>query len=124
MPKRLVAFLQRCLRRWARPKRSERRAGGRRLGSPAASCHLTATLLATPLAARVRNLSATGISLLLERDFEPDTILNIELANSNRSCTCTLDVRVVYTIQHPCGEWILGGAFTRKLREDELQALL
>lgn len=76
----------------------------------------------TPI--RVRNISSGGISLVLTRGVEPDTVLSIQLLNRPRMYFCKVDVKVTYVVEHPSGDWILGGAFARKLTNEELRALL
>lgn len=88
------------------------------------SCYLTATQDGGAEQVRVRNISAGGISLVFEGYVEPQSVLMIKLANEAQGFSCRLKVRVVYSLQHPNGEWIIGGAFTRKLAEHELKALL
>jgi hypothetical protein len=81
-------------------------------------------LSVAPTTAKVRNLSAGGISLVVDRDFEPQSVLTVQLVNTERNVACSLKVRVVYTVPHPSGDWILGGAFTRQLSEEELKAFV
>jgi hypothetical protein len=88
------------------------------------SCLLIAALEGDPLPIRVRNISAGGISLVLNRGVEPDTILSIQLLNRPRMFFCKIDVKVTYMVEHPSGDWILGGSFARPLTDEELRALL
>jgi hypothetical protein len=74
---------------------------------------------------RVRNISPGGISLIVSQPLEPGTILAVELMDrTTQRFSGTLEVRVVYTVEHPSGDWIMGGAFTSRLSDDELQALV
>lgn len=88
------------------------------------SDRLMASLRGNSAVVRVRNLSATGISLVLPHAVEAETVLPLELLNLGRMFICKVDMRVVYTLEHPSGDWILGCAFLRKLTDEELQALL
>jgi hypothetical protein len=76
------------------------------------------------VAAQVRNISATGISLVVNRPLEPQAVFSIELCRPTRFWYSELPMRVVYTVPHPAGEYIVGGAFARELTEDELVGLL
>jgi len=88
------------------------------------SCLLIAALEGDSSPVRVRNISAGGISLVLSHGVEPDTLLTVQLLNRPRMFLCKIDVRITYVVEHPSGDWILGGAFTRKLTDDELRSIL
>lgn len=88
------------------------------------SCLLIAALEGDTTPVRVRNISSGGVSLVLTRGVEPDTVLNIQLLNRPRMFFCKVDVRVTYVVEHPSGDWILGGAFARTLSDEELRMLL
>ncbi len=77
-----------------------------------------------PLPVRVRNISAGGISLVVHREVVTDTLLVVQLLNRPQMFLCDVQVRVTYAVEHPSGDWIVGGAFTRKLSDDELRSLL
>lgn len=74
--------------------------------------------------ARVRNISTGGISLIVSRKFEAGTQLFVQLFSSSHRMARVLEVKVIYTVEHPSGDWILGGAFVEKLNGDELKLLL
>jgi hypothetical protein len=74
--------------------------------------------------AGVRNLSSSGISLIIEPGFEADSTLTVHLFNRRKLFGCVVPVRVVYLVERPAGDHILGGAFNRTLRDEELRALL
>jgi len=88
------------------------------------SCRLLAMVQGEPQPVRVRNISAGGISLVLTHQVPADALLEIELLNRPQMFLCKLQVRITYHVEHPTGDWILGGAFTRKLTEEELRLLL
>jgi hypothetical protein len=69
----------------------------------------------------IQNLSRGGLGLLLERRFEPGTVLFVELPGSDGR---PLLVRVAHAVRLPRGTWLLGCAFSSKLSEDELQRWL
>jgi hypothetical protein len=74
--------------------------------------------------ARVRDLSAGGVGLSLERRFEPGTILLIELATGQDEPSFVAPVKVIHATADGDGHWILGCAFTRPLDEEQVQALV
>jgi len=102
----------------------ERRASTRYPCSLATSCRLMATFGSPPHPARVRNLSAGGISLVLPEPVDPGKVVTIQLTSKPRNVTRTLQVRVIYCVDHPSGEALLGGSFVSDLPEDELRAFL
>ena len=85
---------------------------------------LTASVEGESWPATVRNISLDGVGMVVSRAFEPGIRLRVTLHNASKSVSRTLIIRVVYTLEHPSGDWILGGAFTRALTGAELQALL
>jgi hypothetical protein len=88
------------------------------------SCLLIAALEGDPMPVRVRNISAGGVSLVLHRGIDPETLLNVQLLNRPRMFFCKIDVKITYIVEHPSGDWIVGGSFTRRLTDDELRSLL
>ncbi len=76
------------------------------------------------ITAQVRNVSATGLSILVDRALTPEQVLRVELYRPSRFWSGEIPMRVVYSQSYPDGEYIVGGAFTRELNGDELQALL
>jgi len=88
------------------------------------SCRLLAMVQGEPHPIRVRNISAGGISLVVPHEVPADQLLEVELLNRPEMFLCKLQVRITYRVEHPTGDWIVGGAFTRALREDELKSLL
>ncbi len=88
------------------------------------SCRLLAMVQGEANPIRVRNISAGGISLVLQNEVPADTLLDIELLNRPQMFLCKLQVRITYRVEHPTGDWIIGGAFTRRLTDEELKLLL
>jgi len=85
------------------------------------SCRLLAALRDGPAPVRVRNISATGISLVVPHACAPGTKMPVELKSVSRNITRSVEIVVVYCIDHPSGESILGGAFTAPLPEEDLR---
>jgi hypothetical protein len=73
--------------------------------------------------ARVLDISAGGVCMLLNRPFEPGTVLTLQLENSEQGCTRTLLVHVVHVRPHSHSEWMVGCAFDSKVSEDDARAL-
>ena len=74
--------------------------------------------------ARVQDLSATGIGLLLNIQFQVGTLLTVELVNQDQSYSQELQARVIRVQKLAPGVWKTGCAFDRTLCAEELQALL
>ena len=88
------------------------------------SCHLVAAVGETQWPARVVDVSADGVCLLLRRRFETGTRVVLELAHGVRVFSRTVELRVVHVTETEDGAFVLGGAFSRKLSHAELTALL
>ena len=104
---------------------AERRVSVRHPVNLETSPHLIAAVGNDFYLAKVRNISPEGISLVVNRWFEAGTILNVDLIDrrSNRFSN-TLQVRVLYAIEHPSGDWILGGLFNNKLAPEDMEIFL
>jgi hypothetical protein len=72
---------------------------------------------------KVRDISATGIGLLVSRRFEPGTILVVEMQGDPPVGERLLLARVVHTTSAG-GEWLVGCEFINPLSDDELEAFL
>jgi hypothetical protein len=99
----------------------ERRVATRYPCNLATSCRLMASFHGGRPSARVRNISATGISLVVSQPIDPGVVLTVELKSAIRSFSRTVQLKVAYCIDHPNGDSILGGAFMQDLAEDELR---
>jgi hypothetical protein len=73
--------------------------------------------------ARVVNISAGGVGLLLPCQFSQGTLLHFEIPNSSQPLRHGI-IRVVRVIEHPPGMWYLGCEFAQQLDDDELRSLL
>jgi len=89
-----------------------------------AFCRSVAAVKDDPWPARVRDLSAGSIGLVLTRRFEPGTLLVIELEKKAHSLSHTLVGRVVHATAQTNGGWMIGCTLANKIAEDDLQALL
>jgi hypothetical protein len=110
-------------------------AGTQRPGSPPAgerraferhACHPEAPRpAAAPRAgawrARLFNVSAAGVGLVLARPFEAGTVLAIDLPGASAGPRTSL-ARVIHATPGPAGEWLVGGVFLRQLDADTLRA--
>ena len=74
--------------------------------------------------ARVVNISAGGMGLLLPCEFGPGTLLNLDLEGTPAHTAGPVLLRVVRAAGRPGGDWVLGCEFARRLSNEEMAALL
>jgi hypothetical protein len=72
----------------------------------------------------VRDLSATGIGLLVNQPMKAGTVLVLCLESVDRQLARPLPARVMHASAVSEGHWLVGCQFVRCLSEPELQALL
>jgi serine/threonine protein kinase len=114
---------ERSAPRSARSNAKERRASVRYASELGCLCNPIWGDKSFRWSARVRDVSATGVALLLPRRFEPGTILSVELGATAESPSCTLHVRVVRQSRQPGKKWLLGCAFAGPIGDQEAQCL-
>jgi hypothetical protein len=100
----------------------ERRVAVRYPGHPDASCQAYAPSVGI-YSGWVRDISATGIALLLPCEFEPGIQLTLELENAAQGVVRVVPARVVHAIAVPPDDrWLHGCAFEQPLTDEELRA--
>lgn len=72
--------------------------------------------------ARVRNISRSGISLVVGRSFEPGNMLSVDLPAPDGQSTNTVLACVIHAAPQGEGEWAVGCTFALELTDGELQA--
>jgi hypothetical protein len=72
----------------------------------------------------VRNLSAFGISLFLNRDLEPGALMTVDLMNSSTAYHCQAPMRILSSVAQPDNRFLVEGVFARELRNVGIQGLL
>lgn len=87
-------------------------------------CYTWVTAPGEQCAARILNISAGGIGLLLPCQFEGGTLLLFKVPGSPAQAPQSMLVRVVRCIEQDNGDWFLGCEFVEKLSDDEVRALL
>lgn len=106
-----------------KPAGVERRAAERYPGTNLV-CRLSKTEGGPFLPAWVRDISTSGINVLIERRFEPGTQLHLQLDSTHTRQTARLEMVVIHTVPCPNGAWLHGGAFRHGLSESELRGLV
>jgi len=74
-------------------------------------------------AIRVENLSAGGISLLLDRVVPTGKRLTVEIHHPASRLLCRRQICVIYALQHHMGGLLMGGQFAQPLTSRELETL-
>jgi hypothetical protein len=100
----------------------ERRAAERFPSDLVAAVHPLALPKKEAVAARVKDVSADGISLVVRYRFLPGTVLVIDLDGAPDQFGRPLLGRVVHATPQGDGRWVLGCALRRQLSADQLQA--
>jgi hypothetical protein len=75
-------------------------------------------------AARILDVSATGVGLVLSRRFEPGTALLIELPNDAADGSVVVIGRVRQVTGGKDGRWLVGCALASPLSDHDLHELL
>jgi c-di-GMP-binding flagellar brake protein YcgR len=87
-------------------------------------CHVGSPSLPESLRAVVRDLSATGIGLVVNQPLKAGAVLLLSLEAVDRRLARALPARVMHASAVSDGHWLVGCQFVRRLGEAELQALL
>ncbi|MBY0523075.1 MAG: PilZ domain-containing protein [Gemmataceae bacterium] len=74
--------------------------------------------------ARLRDLSAGGIGMVLPHRVAPGGIVTVELRDRVHHSLRLKLVQVVHVAPHTDDSWLIGSAFTKPLSEEELHAVL
>jgi hypothetical protein len=76
-------------------------------------------------AARAQNISTGGIRLTVGHQFNPGTVLSLELMCADQSMTWELPARVIYIAPLGASGWsVIGCQFVNRLSEAELVGML
>jgi hypothetical protein len=101
------------------PPGSERRTSTRYASGLDATLQPVMARDGSPWVGQVLNISRCGLGILLNRRFEPRTLLVVELENAEPHASRTVLARVVHITPHEAG-WLLGCALTAELDDDDL----
>src|SRR2546426_281781 len=100
----------------------ERRAWVRYPCSFEASCHSIASAADVLWSAKVVDISAGGLRLVVSRRFEVGTVLRLEIHSGLQAAPWAFLARVIHARPQTGGDWALGCAFARELDEEDLRA--
>jgi hypothetical protein len=102
----------------------ERRAAPRLASDRVAACWPATVAGAFGTLARVKDVSTAGIGLVLDRRFEPGTLLAVQVEAACGGGPGNLLARVRRVMPQEGGQWLLGCAFVSPLGAEELHAFL
>src|SRR5438105_2629459 len=104
----------------ALPLCEERRVSVRFPTSLQAEVHAVRPASPAPWLARVRDISAHGIGLVLPHPVEPGALLTGDVESPTRDVMRTILARVVHVTARARGEWIVGCALVTELSDADL----
>ena len=105
----------------SRSPNEERRASVRHRSGLRVSCRLVDDPAAETWMARVRDLSALGIGLLMARRCELAELLEIELVKASGALVRTVLARVIHVEEDRPRSWVAGCAFVSELTDAEIR---
>jgi hypothetical protein len=108
-----------------RPLPQDQRSWVRCLCNFMAFCRKADSAAMEPASAKILNISAAGVGLMVTRPFDLGSALSVDLPIANDSDTpTTVPGRVVHVKPQRNGDWVVGCAFTQQLTAEQLRALL
>ena len=103
---------------------SDRRAWVRFPCDLGSSCYSSTGDDRTRWDARLQDVSRGGARLVVDRRFEPGTILNIQVEHEGEDLPPVVLARVMHVSAESGGQWALGCKFARELSEKDLDLLV
>jgi hypothetical protein len=102
----------------------DRRAWERHASNLRVSCGRIADGTEPRLTARVKDICPGGIGLVVQRPYQPGTVLVLRIHTHAQNAPGVLFARVVHVRAHTGIEWITGCTFASPLDEEEYRALM
>lgn len=72
----------------------------------------------------LHDLASGGVGLILNRFFEPGTILEVELHHLNKGASAGYLIAVIHSTDRGDGTWFVGCRFTDPISEEEMTTWL
>ncbi|MBY0526138.1 MAG: PilZ domain-containing protein [Gemmataceae bacterium] len=108
-----------------RAARQERRRAARHSCQLQTACVVISLVEPVLLAVRVRDISQTGIGLVLPNRLQPGTFLAVKLQGPKQQAPRVLRAQVIHaTVQADRRSWLLGCSFVGELRKEDLALLV
>lgn len=102
----------------------ERRAALRQLCGRDTLCRVICLVRRPPVAGVIRDISTTGIGLLMEKPVPPGTFLSVDVSRQNAEVEQPLTVRVVRFRRQENGQWLIGCSMLQPLSPDQVDDLI
>ena len=102
---------------------TDKRAAERFAVNSSASCSFALPVVADPGPARVKDVSMTGVGLLLQRRVEVGSLLAVGLTNPAKGFARTVMVQVTH-VTPTAGGFLVGGEFLTPLSYQEMTTLV
>jgi hypothetical protein len=99
----------------------DRRSGPRHAADVLISCRPLALPKDANLAAVMKDVSPRGLSLLLRYQFQPGTLLAVDISDAGGDRTERVLAQVVHVRQREGGKWLHGCSLQHELTEQQLQ---
>jgi hypothetical protein len=74
--------------------------------------------------AQIQDISRGGLNLLVNRSFEPGSLLKVEVQSTDNVIPNTLIARVVRAVSKSQDQWALGCAFVKEISDADLKVFL
>lgn len=107
-----------------RPERDDGRAWQRFACDTDTEFHCVVAAEHEKLRAKIRNISAGGFAMLVNHQFEPNTLIQLQMFDAGGQPAQTIMARVVHAGAQPDGAWLLGCTFVTELSDSELEVLM
>lgn len=105
------------------PPPAERRATVRYQSTAQGSCQTFPSRRESAWDAAIRDISTSGIGLVLGRRFEPGALLSIEVMDRSEGQMRQLLARVAHATARREGGWLIGCSLINSLTDEEVAAL-
>jgi len=103
---------------------AERRAWVRYPCELSSSCQPIVASRSGRWSAKIRNISAGGVGISLDRRFELQTLLSIEAQQEGSESSVSFLARVMHVTRQEDGTWLLGCSLRHPLSDEDLKGLL
>ncbi len=107
-----------------RRRNEDRRAATRFTSAKECPCQALSSEKDVRWAAEVKDVSADGIGLLMNRRFEPRTVLTLEIPAKDHAAAHRLLIRVVRVQPMAKRRWLVGCVFAMRLGEEEVRTMI
>jgi hypothetical protein len=102
----------------------EKRGAERFAVAAAVDCSFASPVLEDFGKVKIKNISSTGVGLIITETLAPGMLLAIRLVNPAKNFSKTMLVRVIHVTPQASGSYLVGGTLDTPLTYEELCALV